>query len=291
MYARVYAVPYSWDSAISNMIDLQLYRLRIGYYNLTRICKLSNHNICSSHHISPDINNLLYILIYLVYAISIYYMMYIFNYLLYAIYSLSIQLAFRIESRNITPKFHRIMSINHSRIFHRDIFGSWYISFVSIAVLPSFLFLCFKHRKHIFRKKTSFFISVGMFFLSIIRLTLIVVCNPSIINPGPWQPSIIYQNVQGLIPFGELDKPNPTLNLEKILELQSYVNINKPDIVILNETWLKKSISDNEIFPTRQYKMFREDRSDKTHPPDPDNSKNSDVMVVVSLLQLELIWM
>ena len=55
--------------------------------------------------------------------------------------------------------------------------------------------------------------------------------------------------------------------------MQSYVNINRPDIVILNETWLKESISDNEILPTRQYKMFRVDRSDETHPPDPDNPK------------------
>ena len=34
-------------------------------------------------------------------------------------------------------------------------------------------------------------------------------CNSSIINPGPWQPTIFYQNVQGLIPFGELNNPNP----------------------------------------------------------------------------------
>ncbi len=37
------------------------------------------------------------------------------------------------------------------------------------------------------------------------------------------------------------------------------------------ETWLKKSVSDSELLPTDQYKMFRCDRSSKTHPPDPDN--------------------
>ena len=175
------------------------------------------------------------------------------------------------ESHELKTKFYCKISINYSRVFCHDTLGSWYFSFVSLAVLPSFLFLCFKHRKHIFRKRTSFLISVGMFFLSIIRLTLIVICNPSIINPGPWQPNILYQNVQGLIPFGELGKTNPVLNLDKILELQSYVNINRPDIIVLNETWLKKSISDNEILPTRQYKLFRVDRTEESHPPDPDN--------------------
>ena len=43
-----------------------------------------------------------------------------------------------------------------------------------------------------------------------------------------------------------------------------------PDIFILNETWLKNSISDSEIFPTDQYKIFRLDRSKVTHPPDPN---------------------
>ena len=40
-------------------------------------------------------------------------------------------------------------------------------------------------------------------------------CNPSIVNPGPWQANIFYQNVQGLIPFSELSNPNPSLNMEK----------------------------------------------------------------------------
>ena len=33
----------------------------------------------------------------------------------------------------------------------------------------------------------------------------------------------------------------------------------------------KKSVSDSEIFPTNEYKIFRLDRTTKTHPPDPSN--------------------
>ena len=82
-----------------------------------------------------------------------------------------------------------------------------------------------------------------------------------------------YQNVQGLIPFSTLADEHPILNVNKVLELQAHLNTKKPDIVVLNETWLKKSILDNEILPSSQYKVFRLDRSRKTHPPDPLNPK------------------
>ena len=113
-------------------------------------------------------------------------------------------------------------------------------------------------------------ISLWYFLLNFILITIV---NPSLLNPGPRQISVYYQNVQGLIPFSALSDPHPILNTNKVLELQAYVNINKPDIVVLNETWLKKSILDNEILPSNQYKIFRLDRSRKTHPPDPVDPK------------------
>ena len=39
----------------------------------------------------------------------------------------------------------------------------------------------------------------------------------------------------------------------------------------MNETWLLKHHNDIEIFPNNTYKVFRCDRSPKTHPPDKDN--------------------
>ena len=80
------------------------------------------------------------------------------------------------------------------------------------------------------------------------------------------------QNVQGLIPFGQLKDSNPVLDATKIFELSAHVNRTKMDVIILNETWLKRSIVDNEIFPSAQYKIFRRDRTAWSHPPDPLNA-------------------
>ena len=120
-------------TVLFSMIDLQLYRLRIGYYNLTRICKLSNHHITGStddiSHFTGfhSITSLLYILIYI----------------LYTIYSLTITLALLIESLELKTKFYRKISINYSRVFCHDTLGSWYLSVVSLcsslALLPIFV--------------------------------------------------------------------------------------------------------------------------------------------------------
>ena len=59
----------------------------------------------------------------------------------------------------------------------------------------------------------------------------------------------------------------------KIFELHSYVYKSKPDIIVLNETWLKPSIKNNEILPPKLYSVYRCDRSSSTHPPDINNPK------------------
>ena len=61
----------------------------------------------------------------------------------------------------------------------------------------------------------------------------------------------------------------------KVCTVQQYtiIAINKPDIIVLNETWLKKSILDNEILDPKFYKIYRLDRSKETHPLDPENIK------------------
>ena len=85
----------------------------------------------------------------------------------------------------------------------------------------------------------------------------------------------MYQNVRGLIPFTELGVPSPMINITKLTELQSYIFFNKFDIVILNETWLTKDINSNEVLPNNAYKVFRVDRSDLSHPPDPNDPKKN----------------
>ena len=102
---------------------------------------------------------------------------------------------------------------------------------------------------------------------------LIAIINPSLLNPGPQNLSIYYQNVQGLIPFSNLSDTNPLLNRTKILELNTYIHANSPDIVMLTETWLKRSIKDKEVIENGNYNIYRNDRSLLTHPPDPNNPK------------------
>ena len=117
-----------------------------------------------------------------------------------------------------------------------------------------------------------------LIFLVALNLILLVISNVSILNPGPRTVSVnkpltvFYNNVQGLINARDLASENPPLNMTKIHELHGYLYTNKPDVVILNETWLKKSILDPEILPDN-YKIFRLDRSQKTHPWDPMQPK------------------
>ena len=121
-----------------------------------------------------------------------------------------------------------------------------------------------------------------LLWLSLFQFIFLFICNPSVCNPGPDTSvqfktssglSVFYQNVQGLIPFSNLAEDHPQLDYNKIFELNAYINSRIPDIIILNETWLKPSILDSEIFPPDKYVIHRLDRSEKTHPIDPLNPK------------------
>ena len=124
---------------------------------------------------------------------------------------------------------------------------------------------------------TVFEISKTLSFnLAGIVILLIVMSNTSILNPGPTKInglSCYFHNVQGLITFSSLGKPFPDLNQTKICELQAHIFSTSHDVVILNETWLKSTITYNEILPEHIYKTFRLDRSSSSHPIDPSNPK------------------
>ena len=125
---------------------------------------------------------------------------------------------------------------------------------------------------------------------------MIIIVNCSLLNPGPEQflgPnnekgfSVYYQNVQGLIPFTELSKKHPSLDYTKIAEIHTYIHEKHRDVIALNETWLKSSILDEKILPINDYKVFRCDRSELTHPSDPNNpikfrKNGGGVLIVIS---------
>ena len=114
-------------------------------------------------------------------------------------------------------------------------------------------------------------------------------------NPGPAQNdslSCYFHNVQGLVSLNSVGKAHPDLNITKILELQTYIFEYSPDIIILNETWLKTTINSSEIIPGDSYKIFRRDRSCVSHPPDPNNPKKfkqNGGGVLIALLKILLI--
>ena len=81
-----------------------------------------------------------------------------------------------------------------------------------------------------------------MLYITIISILLIIISNCSLLNPGLDSIIAYYQNTHGLLAFSSLGKDNPTPNLTKVIEFQLYLTVNYPDIVILNETWLKSNI-------------------------------------------------
>ena len=127
--------------------------------------------------------------------------------------------------------------------------------------------------RNIKNSKTLKVLSIKLILaILLIMFLLITVINSSLLNPGPATGlCIFYQNVQGLIPSTELNKNHPCLDNTKISEMHAFIYDKQPDIIILNETWLKDTILDHEILPGDQYKIYRRDRSEDSHPLALDN--------------------
>ena len=109
-------------------------------------------------------------------------------------------------------------------------------------------------------------VSIALLCLNLLLIGLTI---PNIKNPGPLSSiNVLYHNVRGFVDL--MDNTGNSLKLykSKVKEFHGHIFSQKPDVVILNETWLKKSILSSEIFPNDSYKVFRRDRSKITHPPD-----------------------
>ena len=129
-------------------------------------------------------------------------------------------------------------------------------------------------------------INMYSFWLVIMNFILITLTVPNIINPGPLDGlSVLYLNARGFVNFKDSSKSND-LFTSKIKDFHGHIYSSKPDVVILNETWLKKPILNSEIFPNNSYKVFRRDRSVKSHPPDnnyPDKFKKNGGGVIIAI--------
>ena len=188
----------------------------------------------------------------------------------------------------LTPLMNYITDIDLKALYDSLLF--LIVEILACSLMPNFpripKFLKFSRIskiKSIFKKYNKNYSTISKvahsytLWLVSINLFLIVIVFPAIVNPGPTKNpncpniSVLFQNVRGLIPFGDLGKPSPMLDNTKLFELQEYIYLNNIDIVILNETWLINDIKNNEIFPSNLYNVYREDRSTNTYPPDPIN--------------------
>ena len=111
-----------------------------------------------------------------------------------------------------------------------------------------------------------------LLFIMMLNFLMIAIINTSLLNPGPQNLKVFFQNVQGFVPFSSLKNTNPVLDQTKLFELKTYIHNEKPDLVILNETWLKKSIGNGELFTDNMYDTYRNDRSSLSHPLDSNNT-------------------
>ena len=268
------------------MIDTVTYRFRVGVFNANanarHIKQMKRSKVCPStgsifdfldNYINPSI--LLYV----------FYVIFICHFSLFTLTSLRYTTGacpsyYNRDFRAQTPC--RMVSL-YSRLFLVyfiiHVLNMFYLrnywSFTgSYSFFHNVLFKNFP-----FRGKIGILFSDCILWLFGMNLIMLIIINPTIVNPGPSNPvsrslsnlNIYYQNVHGLIPFGELANEHPMLDIAKCHEISTYLNHSKMDIAILNETWLKKSVLDSEFLHPNQYKIFRADRSKKTHPPDLSN--------------------
>ena len=137
-----------------------------------------------------------------------------------------------------TEKHHNILSILTSYI---NLFYISLITGISAINMPKNKkitnFIC----KGINSMKDFVQVSLTL-YITIISMLLIVISNCSLLNLGPDSISVYYQNIHGLLTFSSLGKDNPTQNLTKVIEFQSYLTVKCPDVVLLNKTWFKSNI-------------------------------------------------
>ena len=202
-------------------------------------------------------------------------------------YLISMLLAGAIETASDIPstKFHHTYNITLNKAYFVDYRGYLNNAFIFLLMIlysrrKNVIFVWIKRYGCPSRYFTSkcgsiqFMSNMLTTWLTILNLILLVLCNTSILNPGPVPGNthlrVMYQNLRGLVPFSCLGRPkNMPLDSSKLLELQSRIYKDKPDVIILAETWLSAEHLDNEILPDNYYKVYRRDRTKRSHPPDP----------------------
>ena len=242
------------------MIDITTYRVRIGNF--------SGGKCFYSSDTSQKYTSFPYHTTHTVYSLITYLYLYFYIILLLSILALEVKLNVSTGSHAI-PWCHIITAQGQSILTQKSIGIAYYC--LSANIILKRRSLVTKYLKIRPRKRLLKIFKYLIAALFILKFLLIGICNTSLLNPGPNSLNVCYQNVQGLIPFSQLSCQQPQLDQTKKYELNSYLALHKPDIFLLNETWLKKSIKNCEIIDQTNYDVYRNDRSQATHPTDPNN--------------------
>ena len=257
------------------MIDVSAYRTRIGCFNIKRMgWGKERVTCCSSQTSSFDYIGVVGGTEQVVSYISSLFFGYFYIVFLIATLALSIDV---FPSRLCT-------SLGHPSGLHSTLLGSNFTlsllstCYIKIAYFCLASYVVVKHQNKLCwffksRRRSERALKFLIASLLFLNFLLIGICNPSILNPGPNSLSVSFQNVQGLMPFSQLGKSQPKLDQTKIFELNAYLATNKPDVLVLNETWLNKSVKDGEVIGDHNYDVYRSDRSEVTHPADPNNPR------------------
>ena len=274
------------------MIELDLYRLRIGSYNPAssrircrkpQVCKhpgkpgIPAFNTLSTVQVSMCLLYLYFVIVVLALLMS----------MSIAIYGNTKQVPFLFHPFQLGNKFYyNTQALVHVKHLFCIIMAIFYRSMISNKNVKRHLLYRLHLSKHAHKMnnigRLNKLLQSLILWLCILNFLLVTIVNPSLLNPGPNRTNqnvqtrplkILYNNVQGFVNPRDLKCDSPPLNMKKVYEFQSYIFKNRPDIVVVNESWLKKSILNSEILPEYSYKVIRADRSCKTHPWDPSQPK------------------
>ena len=212
-------------TVVATMIDNETFRLRIGLFHSSKrsgrwlggkinrytpfdisnniVNSIYNNNI-DMHKTTPTYHssfNISVTLLWIIYAI-------------FMVYVGSLSLAMTVS---IDPSFHLGSSLQSSLLLGSQCYlipciACSHVKLLSI-IISSFLirnaFVATSISKLKFASRFRRLSSLCILWLFTLNFLLIAVVNPSLLNPGPQSLSVLYQNVQGLIPVSQLSSDHP----------------------------------------------------------------------------------
>ena len=237
--------------ANADMVDLDVYRKRIGTFNLSKgnfrgkYVQISSKVLDNKHRLSSFVSlvNVLLCLLYLYFVTVI----------AALIMSMSMSISINFKPVNSLPCSSQLkneflnlnVAVAHIKLLFSIIITIIFNSSLLNRHIKRFLLfrLLLKDGKSKITHCGRFnkLCQSLIFWLCALNFMLITIVNPNLLNPGPGRANnnvqtrplkIFYNNVQGLINLKDLRPESPPLNMTKLYELQNFIFKQRPDIVV-----------------------------------------------------------